>query len=69
MSIKIVHFALFAKKHKCKDCATELPSYEELMAHARKEHKRPILKCKICHKEFVYESERWQHLKEAHKKS
>ncbi len=59
-----MHFPqLFAKKHRCKDCGIDLSSNEELIAHARKEHKRSVLRCKECHKEFVYESERWEHLK------
>jgi uncharacterized protein with PIN domain len=63
-----VHFPqFFSRKHRCKDCEVELSSYEELVLHARKEHKRSILKCKVCHKEFVYESDRWEHQK-THKK-
>ncbi|HLE34450.1 MAG TPA: hypothetical protein VI698_01030 [Nitrososphaerales archaeon] len=57
----------FHKKHRCKDCGADLSSYEDLVGHAKTEHKRSIMKCKMCHKEFLYESERWEHQK-SHKK-
>lgn len=67
MPTRTVHFPLFSKKHVCRDCHAELANHEELVAHAKKEHKRGVLKCKECNKEFIYESDRWKHIKEAHK--
>jgi NAD-dependent SIR2 family protein deacetylase len=63
-----VPFGLFAKKQKCGDCGTSFETWEELVEHAKKEHKRNVLKCNKCKKEFLYESERYKHLKEVHRK-
>lgn len=59
---------LFGKKQKCDDCSESFNRWEELVEHARKEHKLKVLKCNRCRKEFLHESDRFKHVKEAHKK-
>ncbi|MEE8132971.1 MAG: hypothetical protein V3T40_05290 [Nitrososphaerales archaeon] len=61
-------FGLFDKKQKCEDCNNSFGTWEELVEHAKSEHKRKVLKCSKCKMEFLQELKRFKHLKEEHRK-
>jgi hypothetical protein len=50
----------------CEDCKEKLPSYSDLISHARKIHHRHITKCTGCGKEFIHEKDRLHHAREEH---
>ena len=59
---------LFTKKQRCELCGSSFGTWEELVGHLRREHKRKMIKCSKCKREFLYESERFKHMKEFHRK-
>ncbi|WP_415281441.1 hypothetical protein [Candidatus Nitrososphaera sp. FF02] len=55
---------LFGNKNECEDCHARFGSYDELVLHARDEHKKHIVKCADCGKLFLHEKDRLHHAKE-----
>lgn len=49
------------EKNECEDCHERFSSYDELIGHARDVHKRHIIKCRFCGKQFIHEKDRLHH--------
>jgi hypothetical protein len=59
--------ALFSRsKNVCEDCKQKFESYAELISHARRDHRRTIVRCTGCKKEFIHEKDRLHHSREEH---
>jgi len=56
------------EKTECDECHARLPSYDELVKHAKEAHKLHTFKCSGCGKEFLHEKERLHHVKEEKEK-
>ena len=62
-----MELGLFSRnKNTCEDCKQKFESYGELIAHARHDHHRTIVKCTGCGKEFIHEKDRLHHSREEH---
>ena len=59
---------LHRDKNECDDCHEKFSSYDELVAHARDVHKRHIIKCRYCGKQFLHEKGRLHHEREEREK-
>jgi hypothetical protein len=64
MGIGLLH----REKNECDDCHERFPSYDELVSHARDVHKRHIIKCRFCGKQFIHEKDRLHHEREEREK-
>jgi hypothetical protein len=53
-------------KNMCEECKEKFESYSEMINHARRVHRRTIVKCTGCGKEFVHEKDRLHHAREEH---
>jgi DNA-directed RNA polymerase subunit RPC12/RpoP len=59
---------LHRQKNECEDCHAKLPSYDELVQHAREAHKHRTVKCTYCGKQFLHEKDRLHHAREENEK-
>ncbi|MEM3143498.1 MAG: C2H2-type zinc finger protein [Candidatus Nitrosotenuis sp.] len=58
---------LFSRnKNICSDCKQKFGTWDEMISHARRVHKRTILKCTGCGKQFAHEKDRLHHAREEH---
>ncbi|HXG74399.1 MAG TPA: C2H2-type zinc finger protein [Candidatus Nitrosotenuis sp.] len=58
---------LFSRnKNVCEDCKEKFESYADLISHARRAHRRTIVRCSGCGKEFIHEKDRLHHSREEH---
>jgi hypothetical protein len=64
MGIGLLH----REKNECDDCHQRFSSYDELVNHARDVHRRHIIKCRFCGKQFIYEKDRLHHEREEREK-
>ena len=64
MGIGLLH----RDKNECDDCHEKFSSYDELVAHARDVHKRHIIKCRYCGRQFLHERDRLHHEREEREK-
>ena len=55
-------------KHECEVCHEKYGSYDEMVKHARESHKRHVLKCTSCGKQFLHEKDRLHHVREENEK-
>jgi hypothetical protein len=53
-------------KNICEDCKEKFSKYEDLINHARHNHRKTIVKCTGCGKEFIHEKDRLHHAREEH---
>ena len=51
------------EKNQCKLCNERFDKQEELVQHAKKVHRQPIMKCRNCGMEFLHEEDRLHHVK------
>jgi uncharacterized C2H2 Zn-finger protein len=56
------------EKNVCEQCREKFSEYDDLIAHARRIHHLPIVKCSECGQEFIHEKDRLHHVTEEHKK-
>jgi len=59
---------LHRQKTECEDCHARLGTYDELVEHAKDAHKRHVLKCSYCGKQFLHEKDRLHHVREENEK-
>lgn len=52
------------EKNHCKLCNVRFDKQEELVQHAKKVHRQPIMKCRHCGMEFLHEEDRLRHVKQ-----
>ncbi len=64
MGIGLLH----REKNECDDCHEKFSNYDELVTHARDVHKRHIIKCRYCGKQFIHEKDRLHHEREEREK-
>jgi transcriptional regulator NrdR family protein len=64
MGIGLLH----REKNECYDCHHRFGSYEELVSHTRDVHKRHLVKCRYCGKQFIHEKDRLHHEREEREK-
>jgi len=64
MGIGLLH----REKNECDDCHERFSSYDELVSHARDVHKRHLVKCSYCGKQFMHEKDRLHHEREEREK-
>jgi hypothetical protein len=64
MGIGLLH----REKNECDDCHQRFESYEELVSHIRDVHKRHLVKCRYCGKQFIHEKDRLHHEREEREK-
>jgi hypothetical protein len=64
MGIGLLH----REKNECDDCHQRFSSYDQLVNHARDVHKRRIIKCRFCGKQFIHEKDRLHHEREEREK-
>jgi DNA-directed RNA polymerase subunit M/transcription elongation factor TFIIS len=64
MGIGLLH----REKNECDDCQEKFSSYDELIIHARDVHKRHVIKCRYCGKQFIHEKDRLHHEREEKEK-
>jgi hypothetical protein len=57
MGIGLLH----REKNECDDCHEKFSNYDELVIHARDVHKRHVIKCRYCGKQFIHEKDRLHH--------
>ena len=55
-------------KHECEDCHERYGSYDEMVKHAKESHKRHVLECSSCGKQFLHEKDRLHHVREEREK-
>ena len=56
------------EKNECEDCHEKFSSYDEMVRHARDIHKRHVVKCSSCGKQFLHEKDRLHHAREENEK-
>ena len=59
---------LHREQTECETCHARFHSYDELVAHARDDHKAHIVKCRMCGKQFLHEKDRLHHEREEKEK-
>jgi hypothetical protein len=59
---------LHREKNECSYCHTRFGSYDDLVRHARDEHKHHLVKCSYCGKQFLHEKDRLHHVREENEK-
>lgn len=59
---------LHRQKHECEECHGRFASYDELVQHSRELHKRRVVKCSYCGKQFLHEKDRLHHVREENEK-
>jgi C2H2-type zinc finger protein len=55
-------------KTECEDCHARFRSYDDLIEHSKEVHKRHIVKCSMCGRQFLHEKDRLHHIKEEKEK-
>jgi len=56
------------RKTECEDCHARFRSYDDLIEHTKELHKRHIVKCSMCGRQFLHEKDRLHHIKEEKEK-
>jgi uncharacterized Zn finger protein len=66
MYYTIVQMMSFLQRHKnrCKMCTERFSKHEELVEHAKRVHRQPVMRCRECGMEFLHEEDRLHHVKE-----
>ncbi|MGI0035497.1 MAG: C2H2-type zinc finger protein [Nitrososphaera sp.] len=56
------------QKSECDECHARFRSYDEMVQHAKEAHKRHVVKCSYCGKQFLHEKDRLHHVREENEK-
>ena len=59
---------LHREKNECDDCHAKFGSYDELVNHVKDAHKRHVIMCRYCGKQFIHEKDRLHHEREEKEK-
>jgi uncharacterized C2H2 Zn-finger protein len=51
-------------KNRCKLCTERFSKQEELVLHAKKVHRQPVMRCRECGMEFLREEDRLHHVQQ-----
>jgi hydrogenase maturation factor HypF (carbamoyltransferase family) len=56
------------EKTECENCHVRFRSYDDLIKHAKEVHKRHIVRCSMCGRQFLHEKDRLHHIQEEKEK-